>query len=276
MKYECRCGSILKSSTKSSITKHEKTKKHIKFISETSSKTSSRVEINYSNVYKYKNYIEEDKLHPVMFSKNPHPYTIHILETNPDKINWAILSGNPNAINLLKTNLDKIDWWVLSHNANAIHLLESNPDKIDWNSLCSNPNAIHILEDNLDKINWGVLSRNPNAIHLLEANPDKINWNSLCSNPNAIHLLEANPDKINWGVLSRNPNAIHIIENNLDKIVWYDISSNPNIFTYDYEKMKSNCNIFKEELIQYIYHPSRIFKNVNEDTDIDEILDMYD
>jgi len=52
---------------------------------------------------------------------------------------------------------DKIDWSILSLNPNAIQLLEQQPDKIDWNMLSSNPNAIHLLEQNLDKINWNML-----------------------------------------------------------------------------------------------------------------------
>ena len=42
--------------------------------------------------------------------------------------------------------LEKLDWEMLSSNPNAIHLLEQNPDKIDWNKLSWNPNAIHLLE----------------------------------------------------------------------------------------------------------------------------------
>ena len=48
--------------------------------------------------------------------------------------------------------LDKIDWKVLSRNPNAIHLLEQNMDKINWWYLSKNPNAIHLLEQNIDKI----------------------------------------------------------------------------------------------------------------------------
>ena len=40
-------------------------------------------------------------------SKNPN--AIHLLEQNPDKINWAELSRNPNAIYLLEQNIHKIN-----------------------------------------------------------------------------------------------------------------------------------------------------------------------
>ena len=127
-----------------------------------------------------------------------------------------------------------------------------------------------------DKIHWDRLCRNPNAIHILEANQDKINWSWLSDNPNAIHILEANPDKIRWTWLSLNPNAIHILEANQDRINWATLSENTNIFTYDYKKMKEVCNIYKEDLIAYVFHPSRIFKNVTEETDLDEVFDMYE
>ena len=151
-----------------------------------------------------------------------------------------------------------------------------NINEIGWSSLSTNPNAIDFLEENIDKIDWTSLSNNPNAIHLLESNMDKIDWKWLSYNPNAIHILEANIDKINWRELSANPNAIHLLEANQDKIDWRILSANPSIFTYDYNHMRSVCNIYKEELIAYVFHPSRLFKNVTEETDLDELLDVWD
>ena len=72
-----------------------------------------------------------------------------------------MLSYNPNAIHLLEQNPDEIDWDNLSSNPNAIHLLEQNQDKINWGMLSRNPNAIHLLEQNQDKIHWGMLLGNP-------------------------------------------------------------------------------------------------------------------
>jgi hypothetical protein len=56
------------------------------------------------------------------------------LEKYLEKINWQILSHNPNAISILKNNVDKIHWYELSENPNlnAIHLLENNLEKINW------------------------------------------------------------------------------------------------------------------------------------------------
>ena len=72
------------------------------------------------------------------------PNAIHLLENNPDKINWDRLSGNPNAIHLLKKNLNKINWICLSENSNAIHLLENNLDKTNLYWLCGNPSIFEI------------------------------------------------------------------------------------------------------------------------------------
>ena len=67
------------------------------------------------------------------------PAAIHILEVNPDKINWNWLSTNPAAIHLLEANQDKINWVWFSKNPAAIHILEANPDRIDWYWLSTNP-----------------------------------------------------------------------------------------------------------------------------------------
>ena len=52
-----------------------------------------------------------------------------------NKLNLNKLSENPNAIHLLEANPDKIDWTWLSLNPNAIHLLEENQDKINYTNL---------------------------------------------------------------------------------------------------------------------------------------------
>jgi len=39
--------------------------------------------------------------------------------------------------------------------------------------------------------------------------------------------------------------------------------------------MRNVCNIYKEELIAYVFHPSRLFKNVTEETDLDQIFDVF-
>jgi hypothetical protein len=79
-----------------------------------------------------------------------------------NKINWSLLSKNPNAIELLKENQDKINWVWLSFNPNAMTLLKENPNKIDWFRLSLNPNAMSLLKENQDKISWWMFSQNPN------------------------------------------------------------------------------------------------------------------
>jgi hypothetical protein len=44
------------------------------------------------------------------------PNAVHLLEENPDKVDWISLSANPNAGHMLEQNLDKVDWEVLSGN----------------------------------------------------------------------------------------------------------------------------------------------------------------
>ena len=85
-----------------------------------------------------------------------------MLESNPDKINWEILSTNINAIHLLESNPDKINWHYLSKNTNAIHLLEANQDKINWQAISANSGALKILERNQNMIDWLFLSINHN------------------------------------------------------------------------------------------------------------------
>ena len=90
--------------------------------------------------------------------------------------------------NFIKNNIDKMDWEILSRNPNAIYLLEKNFNKINWLGLCENPNAIYLLDKNLDKISLIWIYKNANAKHLLEKNKDKINWGNLSSNPSIFEL----------------------------------------------------------------------------------------
>ena len=116
----------------------------------------------------------------------------------------------------------------------------------------------------INNIDFKRLSYNPNAIHLLEQNINKIVWYWLSLNPKAIHLiskaLEQNLEKICWIRLSRNPGAIHLLEKNQDKIYWDQLSINPGIFTYDYDKIRAHCLIFKEDIMKNRFHPRNIPK----------------
>ena len=202
---------------------------------------------------------------------------VKLLDENPNNIDWLNLSGNrnPYAIDLIKKYAidnkeleDKIDWNILSCNPNAIDLLETqikkDIDSISWYLLAENPEAIGILKKYSEKIIWNVLSSNPNAIdllrekweeekHLIRTNRTQYNqlkdfenivaWNVLSGNKGAIDLLrekiqmEKNMpsseyelledcEKINWSSLSENPEAIKLLEENRHKIVWLNLSSN--------------------------------------------------
>ena len=70
----------------------------------------------------------------------------YINEKNPEKINWDVLSTNPNAIELLKKNPEKINWGSLSENPNAIELLYQNPEKINLYFLLWNKNLVDLVE----------------------------------------------------------------------------------------------------------------------------------
>ena len=67
-------------------------------------------------------------------------------------------------------------------------------------------------------------------------------------------------DNLNWDCLSRNINAIQLLRENPDKINWYNLSKNPSIFTYDYEKMRENVLLFKEDLMKERFHPRNLRK----------------
>jgi hypothetical protein len=75
-------------------------------------------------------------------------------------------------------------------------------------------------------------------------------------------------------MLSTNPNAIHLLEKNPHKICWERFSKNPSIFELDYQELKKRCIIYKEELIQKAFHPSRIQKYLDMGISIDD-LDNY-
>ena len=59
---------------------------------------------------------------------------------------------------------------------------------------------------------------------------------------------------------SSESNGIHLLEQNLDKIDWCDLVNNPSIFEIDYHALQKRIEIFKEELIQKCFHPSRLVR----------------
>ena len=108
------------------------------------------------------------------------------------------------------------------------------------------------------------MSGNPNpwAFHLLERYPENINWNMLSTNPQATHLLEDNIEKINWYLLSKNPGAADLIKNNMDNVDFDMLSENPSVMEIicelDYDAMKMSMQPIAEELVAYVFNPSRM------------------
>jgi hypothetical protein len=47
----------------------------------------------------------------------------------------------------LEQNQEKINWRLLSVNPNAMHLLEQNQDQIDWDYFTANPNIFELDHD---------------------------------------------------------------------------------------------------------------------------------
>jgi hypothetical protein len=78
-------------------------------------------------------------------------------------------------------------------------------------------------------------------------------------------------DKIHWIGLSENPNAIHLLEKNPNKIKWGCLSSNPSIFELDYNAIKERCSVYKWELLDVAFHPSRIEKYIEMGIEMGEL-----
>jgi hypothetical protein len=59
--------------------------------------------------------------------------------------------------------------------------------------------------------------------------------------------------------LSKNPNIFEF-KNMINEPGWDCLYSNPAIFTYDYDKIKTHFFNLNKEIIEWVYHPSRINK----------------
>ena len=250
-----------------------------------------------------------DKIDWINVSKNEN--AIHLIEPNLDKISWDLLSVNPGAIHLLTKNIDKINWFYLSKNPEAIDLLEQFPEMIDWTSIVSNtnPRIFPIIQDNIHQIHipslvlnehaldliinynlisenisnwlWWYLGQSPFIEYFWKYFENDCCWYHISENPAAIRILEQNIEKICWSTLSGNPKAIHLLESNPQKICWSTLSSNPSIFEIDYHFLKERISVFKEELIQRVFHPQKLIyflEKYNYDIGEDEYLkwDIFD
>jgi hypothetical protein len=223
------------------------------------------------------------------------PNALHLLRHNQEKIHWGTLCWNinPEAITLLDSRIkDKtvycpgIYWSALSHNPNALHLLEKYPDKIEWNYASMNPDILPLLEKNIHKIVWSYLCIDKitvDVLSFLEKHLDKLCpecWSRLSGEPVAIPLLEKYPEHIRWDRLSLNPGAIPLLEAHPDKIDWNQLSVNPAalhlLFRMDHETMRQSNELFKEELIAYVFEPERLMRfSAQYNVDFRTYLQMY-
>jgi len=217
---------------------------------------------------------------------------IPLLEKYYENIDWTTLSENPNAEKLLCSNIKYVNMFHLcSFNPNVVNIvnimLENDPEVIHllcWYSLSMNPHAVPLLEKYPNKVNWGVIVRNRCAFHLIKQNIDKIDdlgWEMLNRNPYATEFLKQFPDKIrkyeeyidlseepvnntdteiDWYDLSFSSKDTEILRQNIDKVNWHTLSMNSSIYVYNYEKMKTNMDILREELMKKALHPLRVIK----------------
>lgn len=208
---------------------------------------------------------------------------IDIIKDNLNKpINWEILSTNINAYDLLFKNQDKIDWEQICLNTNSKiirNIIKPNlfTKNISWDNLSQNTSddAINILKQHQHKINWYYLSSNSNnlAVELLMDNLDKIIWYKFTLNKNSrvIDLFNAYPEKLNWEFLYYYNYDIYLKiyklhpSYSLGSFINYEAKYNyfDTKFTFDYNQMIQNNLIFKEELIQKVMEPKRIFNLIS-------------
>jgi hypothetical protein len=261
---------------------------------------------NHSDIYTM-NILENnlDKIDWCYLSENPN--AIHILEKNIDKINWNFLcSNNYNAHLLLKNNFDKINWKVIVNNKNAIFLLTDNIQTLTWTDIYNkleyfekeyyvdkqkfissfsrsdNKYVLQLLYENPDKIDWDILCDNKNGYFIVEKYIDIIPFSCLCMCEKMINYILEHIEEYNkndsseyytrsyWNNLCRNPAAIDYLEKHQDKICYDQIYLNENIFEYDFEIIINKINIYKNELIQKVFHPNRLL-NISKIYNVDFI-----
>jgi len=163
-----------------------------------------------------------------------------------------------------------------------------NEKVFSWYYLCSNPDpyAIKILRLFPEKIH-SLIVTNPcdDAYDLIcitlkeVAKTDRHIIKNLCknTNPRMLKLLdEYPPDLYDWCNLCINPAAISILikEEYRNRISPIYLLQNPNIFVYNYENMRRNTSVFKEELTARVLCPSNIVNWMKQG--YDEFLEYKD
>ena len=207
---------------------------------------------------------EPELIHWDMFSTNPHPLAMEIIEQNIVYGRFVknkmviqcpqIYSNVPSYWRLLATNSNPKALEIIEKYYTKLHCPDlDHAEHIDfWRHLNKNLNAIPLLEKYPQNIYWDVIieNQNPNAIYLIEKNLNKIgDWNRFAGNPNAVSIIEQHLHKINdWYYLAGNPKAISILEKNLDKLDaldWKHFTENPSAISILVQIMKQQNEVKK-------------------------------
>ena len=174
------------------------------------------------------NEIPEDDWEGLSYNDN----ALHLLNKNPEKINWENLCKATSCANdLITKNLDKLsdqDWYQLSYNLNYEDI---------------------VINNRFDELNWEVLAEyyNTKRSDLIKQNSDK--------------FTTRNNDYF-WMYIFRNPHLLDMIKQNIYNLPYTcmmrDLFKNPGIFKLNYPAMREKCMPFAEELAAHVFHPDRI------------------
>jgi hypothetical protein len=227
-----------------------------------------------------------------LIQKNHKPFSIYYLSLNPNPaiVDIVLQSEDSKRNNIWDTcflqNRNSIEAFLRYLGIDAQLLHSSNQSQVQYLK-----DAIHGK-----KFSWQYLSVNPHtsAVKILDLFPDRIHcdivmnsgedaYSLICkyvkqhagsdirvmrnicknTNPRVLELLDDYPpDLYDWGALCKNPSAIPILtrEENRNRIKALYLLQNPNIFVYNYENMRRNTQVFKEELIERVWSPSNVAK----------------
>ncbi len=146
----------------------------------------------------------------------------------------------------------------------------------EWRSLIKPTCKIYPLLMNFDEhiIDWSILNCNPSDNSVLEKTRDRLTWLYVHYEANHICLFERNPDKISF-IFTADINFdtgkayIHNLDlfqkykdkaTRNDKSILFELI-NRSILGYDYNSIKIDRKEINKEIIEYFYHPKRLFKN---------------
>jgi hypothetical protein len=145
-------------------------------------------------MYKFREFIDIEKLDLSMLCKNPN--AIDILLLNKENLDWNNIALNPNAIFLIEPNLKKIiTKYTCYYDGNLEFIFDSLKDMKEYNQ--AHPELIPLKY--ISEHDWTNIMLNPEAIRIINKkliNKERISYivemysESLCMNPNAIPIIE--------------------------------------------------------------------------------------